>query len=77
MLFADGLKLPRAVALESGVQLSSRKVQDRVQSSMITTAVCGRANCGCKCGTRAGYEGTDDGTVYTDKWARMCVTCDA
>ncbi|KAN0140381.1 hypothetical protein V8E53_001590 [Lactarius tabidus] len=51
---------------------SSTKFNSRVQSSTITTAVGGRAGCGCrKWGTRAVYEGADDGTVYTDSRARM------
>jgi hypothetical protein len=51
---------------------SSRKVQGRVQSSTIMTAVWGRADWGCKkCDKRAVYEGEDEGTVYTDKRARI------
>ena len=58
----------------SQVCSSSRNVHGRVQSSTITTAVCGRADCGCrKCGTRAVYEGADEGTVYTDNRARISV----
>ena len=43
---------------------SSRKVHGHVQSSTITTAAWGRADCSCrKCGTRAVYKGAEVGTV--------------
>jgi hypothetical protein len=56
----------------SQVCSSSRNVHGRVQSSTITTAVWGRADCGGKkCDTRDVYEDAEEGTVYTDNRARI------
>ena len=54
---------------------SSRKDHGRVRSSMVITAVCGRAYCGPKSrGRRAVYEGDDDGIVNTNNRGRVFVS---
>ena len=56
------------------VSNSWMKDQGRVQSKAINTRVCGReVRGGTKWGSNALYEGAEEGTVYTDRRARVSV----